>query len=79
MPINPFKHIPKTKVIEILKVQCDLYPNINIKIKNLDFYSLIKQNWLEDLIFEKFGLESEEYCSVPGLEKSKEFAKAAKR
>lgn len=79
MPINPQKHIPKSKAIDILKFQCDLYPNINIKIRNLDFYSLVKQTWLEDLIFEKFGLESEEYCSVPGLEKSQEFARAAER
>ena len=79
--------VPNTKsctleiALEIFDTQIELYPTIQFgaNLPSPQLVPMIKQSWLSDLIFEKFGLEEEDYIKAPGLESSMEFRKRAEK
>lgn len=47
-------------MIDVLKFQINEFPKIKIEVKNRQAAPLVKQSWMGDLTFEKFGIEEED-------------------
>lgn len=79
--------IPSTKVegsisikdvIAVIDYQTETYPTLsNIECSNRDAKAMVKQSILNDMVFEKFGFEEEDYIRVKGLEQNRDFAMKA--
>ena len=46
-------------------------------VRNPDLLSSIKQVWLEDETFEKYGIEQEDYCQAEGIIANEQFNRVA--
>lgn len=54
-------------ITKIIEDQIEEYPKIPITmdmVQNPEVLSAMKQLWLEDISYEKFGVEQEDYCQV---------------
>jgi len=79
--------VPNTKncVVEdalaIFDFQLANYQSVTFAGAPLDpqLIPMIKQSWLSDMVYEKFGLEEEDYIKAPGLESNMEFREKAQQ
>lgn len=78
---STIKSLPRkeaiAKAIEIMEFQCEIYPTLNFTTKSYDLYPIVKQTWLEDEVWKKYEIESEDYCSIPGIERNSDFITSA--
>jgi hypothetical protein len=60
-----------------MNFQVSYYPGLQLITRSRDLYPIVKQTWLEDKVYQQFGIESEDYCNIKGIEKNSEFIAAA--
>ena len=67
--------------LEILDYQLETYPTISIGSSLPDpmLGPMIKHIWMQDMIFEKYRLEEEDYINAPGLDQSPEYRNKAEK
>ena len=61
------------KAKEMIKFQIESYPNIDIKASNSQLNALVKQSYMGDMTFEKFGYEEEDFAQLSALGQDPEF------
>ena len=64
---------------DMMKFQIQEFPRIDIKVKNMQVYPLVKQSWLGDIVAEKFGFEEEDMAKIKGLELDPEIRQLAQQ
>lgn len=65
------------KAREIMQFQIDTYPTIQIDCPDPQLLPLIKQSWLGDLTYKRFGIEDEDLVKVPGIKMDQKFRELA--
>lgn len=61
------------KAKEMIKFQIESYPNIDIEVQNPQMAALVKQSYMGDMTFEKFGYEEEDFAQLGQLGQDPEF------
>ena len=67
--------------LEIFDYQLANYQGVVFPVGQLEpqLVPMIKQSWLSDMVYEKFGMEEEDYIKAPGLESSMQFREKAQQ
>lgn len=81
MQMQSTKKCTLQTVLDIFDYQLEVYPSLKdvITVQDPQMLPMIKQSWLSDLVFEKFGMEEEDYIRAPGLDGNMEFRTKAEK
>ena len=72
------KEISADEVQKIMDFQIDQYSKVNIpKSDNPQITAMVKQSYLQDMVFETFNMEEEDYSKAKGQEGNQAFAQKA--